>query len=58
MGRKRQQKNPTSACTCDVCGIKDPSTIQGTKHRRCGGGLDVRLRPKHSPNSGIRGYWR
>jgi hypothetical protein len=58
MARKRTKSSGTQSCTCDRCGITDPSTVQGTKHRRCGGQQDAPVKAKHSPNGGIRGTWR
>jgi hypothetical protein len=57
MPRKRAKKSGTSARTCDKCQLQHPSTVEGTKHRRCGGKPGAPIRPKHSV-ADIRGTWR
>lgn len=58
MAKKRRNKTSgTRACVCDLCGTKDPSTVQNTKHRRCGGAKGAERRPKHATASGARGHW-
>ncbi len=56
MSNKRIKSTGVTSCTCDLCGIKMLS-IKGKYHRRCGGGMNAAVRPKHAPNSGQRGRW-
>lgn len=58
MSRNRNKGSGTKTATCDVCLLSHPSTVEGTKHRRCGGAADAPIRAKHSANSGVRGTWR
>lgn len=57
MARKRNKSSGVSSCSCDKCGLQMLS-IKGKKHRRCGGSEGAEIRPKHSPNTGVRGIWR
>jgi hypothetical protein len=57
MGRRKSKTSGTRSCVCSVCETHDPSTVQNTKHRRCGGSKGAALRPKHAPSSGVRGVW-
>ena len=58
MAKKSKNKNSgTRSCTCSVCKMRDPSTVQGTRHRRCGGAEGAPRRPKHSATGGNRGVW-
>lgn len=57
MSRKRNKVSGTKHSTCDKCGLEDPSTVQGTKHRRCGGAPGAARKAKYSV-AGIRGTWR
>lgn len=54
---RRSKTSGTKMCECSVCGEVDPSTVQNTKHRRCGGAKGAARRAKHSPNIGVRGVW-
>ena len=56
--RKRSVSSGTKMCECSVCGAIDPSTVSNSKHRRCGGTKGAAVRPKHSPNRGVRGVWQ
>lgn len=55
--RRRNKTSGTRACVCSLCEMSDPSTVQGTKHRRCGGAKGADRRPKHAASSGARGSW-
>lgn len=57
MSRKRTKSSGVKSCECDKCGLKLIS-VPGKRHRRCGGGPDAAIRPKHAPGSGVRGIWR
>lgn len=54
---RRNKTSGTKACKCSVCEIQHPSTVQNSKHRRCGGSKGAPIRAKHSPNNGVRGVW-
>ena len=47
----------TTTCICSVCKLEHPSTINGTKHRRCGGGKGEPPKAKYAPRGTVRGYW-
>ncbi len=54
---KRTKSNGVKSTTCDKCNLSLIS-VPGKRHRRCGGADGAKIRPKHSPGIGVRGYWR
>lgn len=57
MSSRRTKTSGVKSCTCDRCGLELIS-VPGKKHRRCGGEVGAKPRPKHSPHNGVRGTWR
>jgi hypothetical protein len=58
MSNRRTKTSGVSSCKCSVCGEGHPSTVKGTKHRRCGGFMLAPRRPKYAATPGVRGTWQ
>lgn len=57
MGNRRTKTTGVKSCTCDKCNLSLLS-VAGKRHRRCGGTDGAPIKAKHSPASGVRGFWR
>lgn len=57
MATRRNKSSGVKACRCDKCELEHPSTVQGKRHRRCGGKPGAAPLPKHTRGD-VRGVWR